>query len=333
MPLTTANFTSNTIRRSTFSMRYNALGVVESISYIRSGLIRGLNSAGVLPGQAVIAALQLMQTIYPVGSEDANVPLAVARGYSTEEAEDDDSILGLIEFAYIQVPWDTTVWHIESDASGEAQETSVQYAEDGSFIPIRVANYNEYWKDTTDAIPSPVVLKEADFGSVVVPKSLKRWSFTRQIYSEAAAVAFDTASLAYNQCLNSVTFTGLMPGSGIVQGLSCPPGTVLCRSVNVSYDPFENRNLATVVLEYRPEGHQPYCAYRSPITGNIPSNTWRSTPPGTDGNGAGITFPGTAGASSYPANGVIRTTALLSADLNALLLLLTGTAPNPFPTG
>lgn len=334
---------SDLIDGPTLVLRYTATGLIEHIEYTRVICTENLDVASGNSGKdAAVVGLQAVQTKYPVGAGDANIPLAICRGYAIRDCPSDSSAVWGASFMYDAPAWSTQVWHVESDSYGEAQETPFQYDDSGNPIPISVGNYRQQWTNPNEVPPlapdnvTPFETpQEPDFGTVIVPKSVKVWEYTRQIISEADAVAFDKGSLDYDQRLNSVTFTGLNGTNGINQGLNCSSGTVLCQRIKVTFDPYENLNLATVVLAYKPEGWQPYVAYRLPPEqgGFVPANTWAANPPGTDGNGAGVTVDWTATPHQYPANGVVRTTAYRKADLNQLLNLLTGTNQSPFPTG
>ena len=224
--------------------------------------------------------------------------------------------------------------HVQSNSYGEVQETDVMYnpsytgsaaatTDNGGLIPIAVDNYIRGWKQTKDDIPvdssgNQEQPQHPDYAQVSCSKSLRTWTYTMSM-SEAAAVALDKASLAFNQAVNSVTFQGLTTGPA-AQNLSCPPGTVKVDSITTDIDPFESRAVVQVVCIYREAGWNPWVAYRDFLLlgGAVPANTWRA---GTDSNG------------SYDANGVIQATVYNQMDINALISMMTGQAPSPFPTG
>ncbi len=325
MALSDVKITSDLIDRPTLAMRYTALGLAESVEYTRVVICENLTVAALgVARDAVVVALQAIQALYPVGAGDANIPLARARSYSLRDSPSGDICIWGVGFVYEAAAWENTIWHVQSSSQGEVVDTDVQYDPNspGALIPISVDNYTQEWKQLTDDTPTDangnvVECQPVEYGSVAVSKSVKTVTYTRQEYSESAAVAFDKMSLAYDQHLNSVTFNGLTSGP-VVQNLGWAPGTVLCQSIVCEYDPFENRNLLTIVLAYKPEGWQPWIRYVDPTTGNVPANIWRA---GTDSKG------------SYSANGTVRTTAFDTADHNQLLLSLGGSPSQPFGGG
>lgn len=275
------------------------------------------------------AALHYVSTQFniSIGTPHPAYPELTARNFSVKEIGMDDALMVVIGYLYQQIPYDPTIWTIESSTYTEFLETDQQYnSSNGSIaglVPIQIANYVLEWgsyqtsagginaspQGNSYQTPSGVFTVAPvppAYGTVNAAKLHKRWDYVKTIYDPSAAMTFDAQTLNYTNRVNSVPFLGNQTGS-TAQSFNLATGTAYCYDAGVSFNLTSGQYLARCTIIWKPEGWQPWTRYTNPKLGGVPPNIWR---------------PGMIGGSSYGANGTVQALEYLSTDLNVLLTLI-----------
>ena len=201
-------------------------------------------------------ATLFVQTQIPVGTPHAVYPWCTARQYQGVALESDTIVNVCVSYIFNQIPVDATVWTIESDGFLEMEQTDSQYSlvsgqPTGPLIPISINNYILDWQNPSDPKPivpahgttqsSPEAPQPSAYGVVTSPRPRKRWTYSKQIYSQVSALTYDNESVDYIGCVNSVPFLGTTANQGFLQNLDLDPGTVLCIDAGVAFSPYQGQ--------------------------------------------------------------------------------------------
>jgi hypothetical protein len=318
---------ADVVRDTAINLQYTLQGIVAFGQIDRIYQVEVQNQIDpklVMPG-----ATLYMQTQVPVGTPHPVYTFCTARQYQGRSLESDTTVNICVSYIFNQIPVDTTVWTIESDNYLEMEETDSQYSlvsgqPSGPFVPIAVGNYILDWRNPADPKPitpaqgttisSPEAPQTAAYVVVTSPRPRKRWTYSKQIYSQTSALTYDNATIAYVGCVNAVTYIGTTANQGFLQNLSLAPGTVLCMDAGVAFSPYQGQYIARAVMVYKPEGWEPWARFSNSTLG-VPDNLWRQGPSGPSSGGA-------ASAGFWDANGTVRATPVPSIDLNAILALI-----------
>ena len=328
MGLTAANIAQDTVRDTGSSEQRTLQGLLTYKEINRGCIVTGLTAAGVSPLLASAAVIALMQQMNPVGTAHPSDSQCTARNYSAQQINSDDAMAGIVQYVFNTPGADNSDWLYESDTYGSVEETDAQFNASGGIVTIPISNYILGLQNPGD--PTPQVPQDGseigqlltkdespqrtEYASVTRPFTKKTYRYTRPLYSISAAQAFDNATIDFVDHLNSVTYTGLTSGPA-AQNLSLPPGTVWCSRASITIG-YQGKRTCVVEMVYDPRGHQPYATYISAQTNARPGNCWRAAQDG-----------------SYPANGVVRTSAFPVTDLGQLLNSIGSGVQLPFGGG
>ena len=320
-PIGPGSLTIDLVRDSGITKQYDTQGRLTYAQIDRSFQVTGLTATGVAPNLAQSIVENYVKTVVPIGTPHPNDAYCTARYYVVKSLDSDDAAGGVISYVFTQFGGTNTEWTIQSTSDTEVEETNAQYDpaypnDPSHLIPITIANYIPTWQNPTDpppfsipaggANPIPDQPLPATYPNAQVGRKQKLVVYSKTITDPMAAQTFDTQSSNFVGAVNTAIFTGITQGSA-AQNYGWAPGTVMCMNAGLIVKPYDGTRVCSVEVLWKPQGHQPYVSYVSPISGQVPGNVWRA---------------GTENGTTFKANGVVRTTCIGAADLNQLLTLI-----------
>ena len=327
------------VRDFNINLQYTLQGILSYGQIDRSFVVADIGdgdgvSQPVDFGPAALAFLQSNASGYnlSIGQPHPVYTQLTFRNMNVRGIDSNNEVSIVASYVYNQIPYETTIWTIESSTYTEFLETDIQYnpnynaSSSGSqqFIPIQIGNYVQEWSSyqnsagiinsspqgqnyqTTNGTLFTVQPAPPAYGVVTAAKVRKRWDYTATIYDPAAATTFDAACISYVNYVNTSAFTGTTTGV-TAQNFNFPAGTVYCFAAGISFNLTSGQYIARCSMVYKPEGWQPWARYTNPQLGGVPPNIWRA---------------GNLGGTAYAANGTIQVIEYPSTNLNTLLTLI-----------
>ncbi len=266
---------------------YNFSGQLVGADIDRSYFVGNITDANNSNKEVLSKAETYIRGLVPPGTAHPEYPLAKAVQYSTKPVKSNSAAMVVVKFVY-SFGGPQTDFSINISSSLQGELTNAEYDGSGNLKPIFV-DYYPFWKDPV-VNTSPIGAKESRPAEVSCARPIQNIVIARTVNISKAA-EIEAAMDSYMGYTNSTAFRGRAIG------------TVLCSAINVVSAPYKGVAEAAATFSVKPVGWKPYSRVTSTEYGT-PSNIWIAGP-------------------THIANGIRQANVQKSADLNALVTLIT----------